>query len=676
MNTKLYQSTLNIPCQDMNGTSSVPALLKVNFKSAFDNIESNLGEDEDLYLGYGHVVSAFPYKMQDMYTRPLHDNEEPVIILENEYLKATFLPNWGGKLMSLIDKEKNKELLYCNPVIRPCNLAIRNAWASGGIEWNCGFVAHHPHTCETMFTTTTQLDDGTPVLRMYEFERIRQVVQQMDFFLPEGSKVLFVRNRIINPRTETIPAYWWSNIAVVETPDTRVIVNADTAYMAEDKVCVKSMLDYCGADGTYPVDVPYSVDFFYKIPFFARRFEAAVDADGYGLVQTSTHRLRGRKLFCWGQNPGGDRWQEFLTFDGSTDRYIEIQAGLGRTQYGCIPMPPETTWEWLEAYGAMNADGDIAHGEWQAAKAEVAKKLDQMITAERMEELLDETRPMAKAKATGELLFKGSGWGALENMLRQKDGRRLMAAHLDLGAVDEEQAAWVSLLEKGTVGEHNPDEIPASWMLQEGWTDLLKEAIKGADANNWYAYLQLGMISFINGNFDDAKSYLDRSYELCKSPWALYGLAHINRQQKDLVAAANLCEQAYRMKMEDISLGKEAMELLTDADMNKEALELAEQMPEKVREIGRVKIYILKAYIRLGNIQKAEELFYADGGLVLPDVREGERLVTELYLDLLELKAKESGEPYDRLTAKVPPQFDYRQTDRVGARPARKRVRK
>jgi len=340
-----------------------------------------------------------------------------------------------------------------------------------------------------------------------------------------------------------------------------------------------------------------------------------------------------------------------------------------------VPMPPESTWEWLEAYGAMNVDGDIAHSEWQAAKAEVAKKLDQMITAERMEELLEQTRPMAKAKATGELLFKGSGWGALENMLRRKDGRRQMASHLDFGTIDDEQAAWVSLLNDGTVAEHNPDDVPPSWMLQDRWTELLRQAVKGADANNWYAYLQLGMISFIGNRLDEAKDYLERSYELCKSPWALYGLAHVKRQQKDLVGAASLCEQAYRMKMDDISLAKEAMELLTDADMNNEALALADQMPANVREIGRVKIYILKAYIRLGNTQRAEELFYADGGLVLPDIREGERLITELYLDLLQLKANEKGEAFDRDTAKVPPQFDYRQTDKVNSRPARKRAK-
>ncbi len=57
----------------MNGTSSVPPLLKFNPKSPWENLETNLGEEDELYVGYGHVPSAFPYKMLDMYTRPLRD---------------------------------------------------------------------------------------------------------------------------------------------------------------------------------------------------------------------------------------------------------------------------------------------------------------------------------------------------------------------------------------------------------------------------------------------------------------------------------------------------------------------------------------------------------------------------------------------------------------------------
>ena len=57
------------------------------------------GTDEyaGLYISYGLVPTPFPYRMQENYSRELYDNEEDVIILENEYLRATFLPHYGGK---------------------------------------------------------------------------------------------------------------------------------------------------------------------------------------------------------------------------------------------------------------------------------------------------------------------------------------------------------------------------------------------------------------------------------------------------------------------------------------------------------------------------------------------------------------------------------------------------
>ena len=673
MATELYRISFMMPCQDMNGTSSLPPLSKLNFWHR--NGDSGVGEDDELFIGYGHVPSPYPYKMQDMYTRELHEREMHAVVLENEYLKATFLPEWGGKLMSLIDKEKNCDLLYCNTVMRPCNLAIRNAWTSGGVEWNCGIFGHNVHTCDTMFTTTTELDDGTPVLRMYEYERIRRVVQQMDFFLPEGSRMLYVRNRIINPMPNVVPMYWWSNIAVPETPDTRIVVNADSAYMADNGTSLQDMLTYSGADCTYPINVPAAMDFFYKIPDFKRRYEAALDADGYGLIQTSTYRLKGRKLFCWGQNPGGDRWQEYLTEDGSSDRYIEIQAGLAHTQYECLPMPPNTTWEWLEAYGAMNADGDKVHGDWQEAKAEVAARLDEIITAEELEAMLEATKPMAKAKAKGELMFRGSGWGALENMMRAKIGRPQMASHLDFGEVGEEQADWVTLMKRGTMPEHDTnDEIP-SWMLQNEWIGMLEGAADGGDLTNWYTQLQLGVAYLANNRLQEAYERIDRSYKLNPSPWSLHALANFKRLLGDATAAASLCAKASRMRLHDASLAKEAMELLVIADMNEEAIALAKEFPEEVSSIGRVKIYIAKAYINLGDADAAEAIFYRDGGLVLPDIREGELIITDLYLRMLELRAKAAGEDFDRATAKVPPQFDYRQCETTQARPARKRAK-
>lgn len=679
-NTKVKNTTLefvsfDMPCQDMNGVSSLPALSKLNYWHR--NGDSGLSEDDGLFIGYGHVPSAFPYRMQDMYTRELKSGKMNGVVLENSFLKAVFLPEWGGKLMSLYDKELGRDLLFTNPVMRPCNLAIRNAWTSGGVEWNCGIFGHNVHTCDTMFTTTTHLEDGTPVLRMYEYERIRRVVQQMDFFLPEDSRVLFARCRIINPCPDVVPMYWWSNIAVPETPDTRIIVNADTAYVAENNTSLANILNHNGDDVTYPINVPAASDYFYNIPENARKFEAALDADGYGLIQTSTRRLIGRKLFCWGQNPGGDRWQEYLTADGSEDRYIELQAGIAHTQYECVPMPPNTTWEWLEAYGAMNADGDTVHGEWQSAKDHVAGKLNEIITEEQMDSLLAATKKMATSPADGALMFRGAGWGALENILRDRISRPKMAPHLDFGEIGEQQADWLALLDCGAMPEHDPSQTPVSWMLQKDWTDMMRDAASGGDSYNWYTCLQLGTALLATGPDElvEAERWLERSLMLKVSCWGLYSMAQLKRQQDEPKAAAILAMKAAKMAPDNISIAKEAMELLIDAQMNRQALELAADMPPKVSSIGRVKIYIALAHVNLGHIEEAEKVLYEGGGIVLPDIREGELIITDLWLMIEELKAKRDGRPFDKETAKVPPIFDYRQCETKTRRPPRRRAK-
>lgn len=673
MPTKLEITKVTMPCQQMNGESSLPPLSKLNFWHRDGN--SGLSEDDELFIGYGHVPSPFPYRMQDMYTRPLQDTEMLAVVLENEYLIATFLPQWGGKLMSLFDKENNKDLLYKNPVMRPCNLAFRNAWTSGGVEWNCGMFGHHVHTCEPMFTATTKLDDGTPVLRMYEFERIRQVVQQMDFFLPAGSRVLFARNRIINPLPDVVPMYWWSNIAVPETPDTRIIVDADGAYVADNNTSLAPIPEYNGDDVTYPINVPAAGDYFYNIPPKNRKFEAAVDADGYGLIHTSTMRLKGRKLFCWGQNPGGDRWQEYLTEDGSADRYVELQAGLAHTQYECIPMPPQTTWEWLEAYGALQADGDKVHGDWEGAKAEVRQRLNAIITDDEMDRILADTKKMATSAATGEMLLRGSGWGALENIRREKQGQPCMAPHLDFGTTGPEQADWICLLHRGFFPDHDPMQVPTSWMLQEEWVTMMEAAVDGGNMFSWYAHLQLGITYLCMNRLEDAARLLERSMLLAPSCWAVYGMAYVKHQDGDDKAAATLAAKAYRMRPKDISLAKEAMELLLGAEMYEDALELAAGMDPVMQTVGRVQLYTAQAHIRLDHIEEAETVLYAGGGVILPDIREGELSITELYLDIAEKKAARNGVPFDRETAPVPPIFDYRQCDGTRRRPARKRVR-
>lgn len=82
------------------------------------------------------------------------------------------------------------------------------------------------------YVAKTQTDEGDPVLRMYEYERIRGVIWQMDFWLEEACPYLNCRMRIVNDSNQVIPMYWWSNMAVPEYEGGRLVVPAKEAFTA------------------------------------------------------------------------------------------------------------------------------------------------------------------------------------------------------------------------------------------------------------------------------------------------------------------------------------------------------------------------------------------------------------------------------------------------------------
>lgn len=101
------------------------------------------------------------------------DRREPVTLktieLENDCLKAVFLAEYGMRLYSLYDKVLGRELLFRNPVFQMANLALRDAWFSGGIEWNFGQMGHAFTTCSPVYAAVCREPSGEeflPVLRV------------------------------------------------------------------------------------------------------------------------------------------------------------------------------------------------------------------------------------------------------------------------------------------------------------------------------------------------------------------------------------------------------------------------------------------------------------------------------------------------------------------------------
>ena len=117
---------INILSADFGKESTLPPISETLSLNTISN-EFRLDEDDGLFVNYGVMECAHPYKYQNMYNRDLKPTEYDCVILENEYIKATFMPNFGGKLWSLYDKKENRELLFKNSVVRPCNLAVGTA---------------------------------------------------------------------------------------------------------------------------------------------------------------------------------------------------------------------------------------------------------------------------------------------------------------------------------------------------------------------------------------------------------------------------------------------------------------------------------------------------------------------------------------------------------------------
>lgn len=104
-------SKLRMPAANLNEQSSVPPITDV--LNVQQRTKSELGEDEGLFIGYGFVDGSFPYSHQDMYDRECGYKEFESIVLENNYLKATFIPSLGGRLWSLFDKVAKRKKVVC-----------------------------------------------------------------------------------------------------------------------------------------------------------------------------------------------------------------------------------------------------------------------------------------------------------------------------------------------------------------------------------------------------------------------------------------------------------------------------------------------------------------------------------------------------------------------------------
>lgn len=630
MNTITFEK-FRIKGANLGEMSCLPDIKNDDYIRAKLTVLPEVSPDESQHIGKGMIPTLLPYQIQSGYDRERKILEFDAAILENEYLKATFVTELGGRLWSLYDKKEERELLYANDVFQPGNLALRNAWFSGGVEWNVGIKGHNPLTCSPMFAEELKDNDGNPMLRMYEFERIRGIAYSITAKLEKD--VLLIRPTIENTSEDSVYMYWWSNIAVDETPDTRVVVPCTKTFK-----CAYEEGNYFlgntdvpiseGVDITYATRLNRSRDFFYKIPEGDKKWITAVDKDGYGLIQMSTNELQGRKLFAWGEGAGGKHWNNWLS--DCEKKYIEIQAGLMKTQLEHFVMDGKTSVSWTEGYSAFKGNAEVLHGKDYISSINEVKKgiIHKQTIVENAE---------FDTKNNGKLKYMGSGWGAIENMVREIPVSNVL--NFPAESVNDECVEWKTLYEIGCLNIPDKNLPVKSYVKGDIWIEKLKAA-----EDSWYKFNHLGVTIFAtNNDLQSAYSAFLKSAELCPNAWAYRNLAQIEKNEnKNYEKAVFYMEKAIAQKNDYQPLWVNYAESLFAAENYKKWTEVFEQdIPANLKQNGRLKMMYSLALVKTDRYNEALEIITKD--FLMPDIKEGEFSISHIWLEIHRKKLEESG---------------------------------
>ena len=648
---------IEILSAELGNENPLPDINDNTYIHAGYKLTEHITEEERKWIGKGMINTMIPYLHQDGYNREKKNRKFKAVILENAYLKAVFLPELGGRLWQLFDKEKNEDLLYVNPVFQPCNLALRNAWFSGGVEFNVSIKGHNPLTCSPLYCEKRIDENGKEFISMYEWERKRGIVYSINAYLPDNSKVLYIKDVIENTKKEDCYMYWWSNIATPETPKTRVIVPTNESFVSfynEDHYVVDKMgvPQTFGTDVSYPTNLKRSLDFFYKIPKQNDKWIATANEYGNGLLHFSDNRLQSRKLFLWGTSNGGRHWNEFLSEKGSA--YIEIQAGLLNTQLEHFIMQGESRIEFIEAYAPLNGDVNKLHdSDFTVAIKEVGEKLYEYTKGETPDVFIRKQFPDLDNSRNVETLCVGSGWGYLENKVRQATNAQLISAIFDGFVPDKQIEKWVRFMDDKTLPAIQPKTIPDGYVVGEYFIRLLEDYSKTEKGNNFATHLYLGVALYEAGQKEKANEEWEKSFQLTPNAWAYRNSAsYYATEMHNIEKGVELIKKALQLLPDNDRLAIACGKMLTTYGYHQDWLDIVDGLKENIRMLGRIKLLTAKSLIALDRLDEAQKIVNEE--FEMPDVKEGELSTSALWFEMYaKILVRDEGMTLDRAKAVV-----------------------
>ena len=280
----------------------------------------------------GHI---YPYPAQTNLGDKLTMETYDMVYLENEYLKVTILPAFGGRLFSAIDKTNGHELFHRNSTIKPDLIGTLGAWISGGIEW-CFPHHHRTSTLLPADYVMVKNEDGSATVWVGETERDLGLRGVIGITLHPGRSYIETVYRLSNSNDVTKNFLFWANVAVTANENFRTFWppsqeigvfhnNNDFVHWPIAREEYRGVDYSSGVDLTWWKNHPEPVSF-----FFWKGKEGFVGGYDYAQKAGTVHvgdiyNNKTSKLWQFGPGLQGQNARRKLTDDGKA--YVELMTG-------------------------------------------------------------------------------------------------------------------------------------------------------------------------------------------------------------------------------------------------------------------------------------------------------------------------------------------------------------
>lgn len=283
----------------------------------------------------GSSGKVYPYPVTERVSDHKTNQQYHAVILENQYLQVTFLPELGGRIYRALDKTNDYDFVYYNRVIKPALVGLTGSWISGGIEFN--WPQHHrPDTFLPIHYDIEDHKDGAKTLWMTDTDRMYGTKVIVGFTMKPDKAYLKLNETFSNPTDLPQTFLWWANPAVPVNDHTQSIFPPDvTAVFDHGKRAVSTFPIATGK--YYKVDYSKGVDIsrYKNVPVPTSYMAAHSNYDFLGnydhekqagLLHVADHHVSpGKKQWTWGNGDFGQSWYDQLTdHDGP---YIELMVG-------------------------------------------------------------------------------------------------------------------------------------------------------------------------------------------------------------------------------------------------------------------------------------------------------------------------------------------------------------